>query len=72
MFFMIVVKTNISQKLIFNTAKPDSKIIVRELYGASRAVVNCINSHENIEFVKKIGNHPFPTSRWESFYLVKK
>lgn len=56
---------------IFKTAKLNCKIIVRELYGASEAVVKCINLHDDIEILRRIGNHPFPTSRWESFYLVK-
>jgi SAM-dependent methyltransferase len=56
---------------IFKTAKLNCKIIVREQPGASKAVVDCINIHENIELVKRIGNNPFPTSNWESFYLRK-
>ncbi len=56
---------------IFKTAKINSKIIVREIYGASKAVEDCINLHKNIEIKKRIGNNPFPTSRWESFFLVK-
>ena len=57
---------------VFDTAQPDSKIIVREMPTASRAVAQCIKSYDNIEFMEKVGNHPFPTSKWESFYLVKK
>ena len=56
---------------IFKTAKLNCKIIVREIYGPSKAVVECINHHDNIEIQKRIGNHPFPTSKWESFYLIK-
>ncbi len=56
---------------IFKTANINSKIIVREIYGARKAVEDCINLHKNIEIKKRIGNHPFPTSRWESFYLIK-
>jgi len=59
-------------KHVFKTVKPSSKIIVRELYEASRAVVNYINSHENIELVKRIGNRSFSNYKWESFYLLKK
>ena len=64
-------KINILKNL-FNKAKSNSKIIVRELYGASSLVADCINSHEDIELVKKISNKPFPGSRWESYFLVKK
>jgi 2-polyprenyl-3-methyl-5-hydroxy-6-metoxy-1,4-benzoquinol methylase len=56
---------------IFNTAKNNCKIIVREINGASNSVVDCINLYKNIEIIKRIGNHPFPTSRWESFCLKK-
>ncbi|KYK33146.1 MAG: hypothetical protein AYK22_01160 [Thermoplasmatales archaeon SG8-52-3] len=56
---------------IFKTAKTNSKIIVREIYGASKAVEDCIKLHKNIKIIKRIGNNPFPTSRWESFYLIK-
>lgn len=58
-------------KYIFKKAKLNCKIIVRETYGISKAVVDCINLHENIEIKNRIDNHPFPTSKWESFYLVK-
>ena len=56
---------------IFKTAKLNCKIIVRELNGASNSVLDCINLHKNIEIINRIGNHPFPTSRWESFCLRK-
>lgn len=56
---------------IFKTAKLNCKIIVRETYGISKAVVDCINLHDNIKIKNRIDNHPFPTSKWESFYLVK-
>lgn len=56
---------------IFRTAKLNCKIVVRELYGASEAVIRYINLHENIDLVRRIDNHPFPTSKWESFYLIK-
>ena len=58
-------------KHIFKTAKINCKIIVREINGASDLVVDCINLHKNIEIIKRIGNHPFPTSKWESFCLIK-
>jgi 2-polyprenyl-3-methyl-5-hydroxy-6-metoxy-1,4-benzoquinol methylase len=58
-------------KHIFKTAKINCKIIVREIYGASDAVVDCVNLYKNIEIKNRIGNNPFPTSRWESFCLIK-
>jgi precorrin-6B methylase 2 len=57
---------------IFKAAKPNSKIIVREIYCQNRPVVKLINSFKNIKIVNKIDNHPYPTAGWESFCLHKK
>jgi len=57
---------------IFENARKNSKIIVREIYGANRLVYDLIELYEDIVLVKKIENKPFPTAHWESFYLVKK
>lgn len=57
---------------ILKTAKPNTKIIVRELYCHNKPAEKLINSFKNIEIINKIGNHPCPTSGWESFYLLKK
>ena len=59
-------------KHVINTAKPNSKIIVRELFRTSSLITQIINSYENIELIKKITNTPFPFFRWKSFYLIKK
>jgi 2-polyprenyl-3-methyl-5-hydroxy-6-metoxy-1,4-benzoquinol methylase len=56
---------------LFTTANLNCKIIVRETYGISKAVEDCISLHKNIEIINRIDNHPFPTSKWESFCLVK-
>lgn len=58
-------------KHIFQTAKPNTKIIVREAHTTSNATDNFINSCKNIRIIKRIENHPFASSRWESFYLLK-
>jgi len=57
---------------LFRTAKPNSKIIVREQNGASKLVDHYLSLRNDIEIVKKIGNHPFPTSYWNSYYVIKK
>jgi len=57
---------------IFETAKPNTKIIVRELYCQNRPVEKMINHFKNINVIKKIDNHPYPTAGWESFCLQKK
>jgi precorrin-6B methylase 2 len=56
---------------IFKTAKPNSKIIIRELYETSEAVDDFINSHENIKLIKKIGNNSLDEYKWKSYYTVK-
>jgi len=58
-------------KHIFKSANINCKIIVREIPGASDSVMDCINLHKNIKIINRIGNHPFPTSKWESFCLIK-
>lgn len=57
---------------VFKTAKKNSKIVVRELYGPNKLVNDLIKSYDDIEVVKRIENYNFPTSHWESFYLLKK
>lgn len=57
---------------IFQTAKPGTKIIVRELYITNNVLENMINTYDDIKIVKRIDNSAFITSRWESIYLEKK
>ena len=56
---------------IFKTAKPNSKIIIRELYETSECVDDYINSHEDIKLIKKIGNSSLDEYKWRSYYTVK-
>lgn len=58
-------------KHIFKTAKPKSKIIIRELCKTSEAVDKYINSQEDIKLIKKIGNKAQSDHQWDSFYTVK-
>ena len=58
---------------LFNSAKKDCKIIVRERFGPSKLVSSYINNYAcSINFVNRIHNYAFPTFRWDSFYLLKK
>jgi len=57
---------------IFENARKNSKIIVREIYGANKLVRDMIKLYDDIVLVKKIENNPFPTAHWESFYILKK
>jgi protein-L-isoaspartate O-methyltransferase len=58
---------------LFNSAKKDCKIIVRERFGPSKLVSSYIDAYDSsISFINRIHNYAFPTFRWESFYLLKK
>jgi 2-polyprenyl-3-methyl-5-hydroxy-6-metoxy-1,4-benzoquinol methylase len=56
---------------VFKNAKPQSRIILRESYLDIKSIIDGLNPKQDITIEKKIGNHPFPTCRWESYYLVK-
>ena len=56
---------------IFKTAKPKSKIIVRELEKNVKSLTNLIDSYDNILLMGKMSNHAFPNFKWYSFYLLK-
>jgi len=58
---------------IFNNAPSNCKIIAREQPGPSRVVTECIKEYrDKINFVNKIDNKAFPTSKWESYCVIKK
>ena len=57
---------------IFKRAKPNTKIVVREIYSHNKPVEKFINSFNHIDMINKIDNSPYPSFGWESFYLIKK
>jgi len=58
---------------LFNSAKKDCKIIVRERFGPSKLVSSYIDFYDgSISYVNRIHNYAFPTFHWDSFYLLKK
>lgn len=60
---------------IFETAKPQSKIIVRELDIAAETITKLISLHHEIVPVKTMRSRSIPffkTGGWQSFYLVKR
>jgi protein-L-isoaspartate O-methyltransferase len=58
---------------LFNSAKPDCKIIIRESVGPGKLVSTYIDAYDgSISFINKIHNYNFPTFHWDSFYLLKK
>jgi len=62
-------------KHIFEKAKNNSKIIVRDPYSTVKSLIKSIDSYQNIKIVKKIDNSSrflFRNFKWQSFYLIKK
>jgi len=58
---------------LFENAPSKCKIIVREQYGPNSLVSDYIKLYKDkIGVLNKIDNNAFPTSKWESFCLVKK
>ncbi|MBN2065396.1 MAG: class I SAM-dependent methyltransferase [Candidatus Thermoplasmatota archaeon] len=57
---------------VINTAKPQSKIIVRDINLNAKAVRENITAHHNIIWANTLGNYPIPWLGWQSFYLIKK
>jgi len=64
-------KINVLKHVIKNS-KPKTRIIIRDSYFDIEAIANLTNSHKKIELIEKMENKPFPTSKWDSFYIVKK
>jgi len=59
---------------LFNEAKHQTTIIVRELRMASADVLHCISEHPEIEMTKHMQHNPFPfygLLGWDTFYLQK-
>lgn len=59
-------------KNIFENAKKNTRIIVREQGEISNIILEIAENYKDIKIQKKIKNNPFPTSSWESFYILKK
>jgi len=57
---------------IFDSAKVDTKIIIREFGRGISPVVDLIDSNDDILFKEKIDNYSFPCFKWSSFYCLKK
>jgi precorrin-6B methylase 2 len=56
---------------IFNSVKPQTRIIFREIEGDKILLSDFIKKYNNISILNKIICHPFPTSKWNSFCLKK-
>ena len=75
-FDTIIISASSSPKLevldhIVKTAKPNSKIIIRELFETSDCVDDYINKQKNIKLIKKIENNSLDEYKWKSYYTVK-
>jgi ubiquinone/menaquinone biosynthesis C-methylase UbiE len=67
-------KVQILQHL-FQTAKSQSTIIVREVDIAANDILKCITGYPNIELIKQVRHNPFPffePTGWTTFCLKKK
>jgi len=59
-------------KHILQNSDKKSKIIIRESYYKDKIIKDVIKNYGDVELIKKINNHAFRTSNWESFYITKK
>lgn len=59
-------------KHLFEKAKKDTKIVIREQYGPHRLIKDVINIYDNIELLDTIISNPTPGAVWESYFLIKK
>jgi precorrin-6B methylase 2 len=59
-------------KHILQNSDKKSKIIIREPYYKDKIIKDILKNYTNVELIKKINNHAFRTSNWESFYITKK
>lgn len=57
---------------ILQNSDKKSKIIIRESYYKDKIIKDVIKNFGDVELIKKINNHAFRTSNWESFYITKK
>ena len=67
-------KVQILQHL-FQKAKSNSTIIVREVDIASQDIKDCLATHQNIQLKKQVRHNPFPFFEpigWTTFCLIKK
>jgi precorrin-6B methylase 2 len=59
-------------KNIFENAKPETKIIVREQNRLSKIILKIAKKYKDIKIVKQMENKPSTKYSWESFYFLKK
>ena len=59
-------------KHVFQNTKPGCRIIVRESISTRDMMLKFISSYGDIELVDNMVNYPFPSSKWESFLLIKR
>lgn len=58
---------------LFEDAPSNCKIVVREQFGPNHLVSDYIKLYnDKVSILKKIDNSAFPTSKWESYCLLKK
>ena len=56
---------------VLKNASPKSTIIIRSSILDIEAIVDSYNPKHDIKIIEKTENSPFPTARWESYYIKK-
>lgn len=59
-------------KHLFENAKKDTKIVIREQFGPHKLIKDVIDLYDNIELLDKIISNPTPGAVWESYFLIKR
>jgi precorrin-6B methylase 2 len=57
---------------VINDADSNSNIIVRSSFINIESIINRVNPKQEISIKKKIKNHIFPNSEWDSYFIEKK
>lgn len=66
-----VPKAKIFERVV-KEADSNSNIIIRSSFVDIESIIDNMNPRQDVSIEKKIKNHLFPRSDWESFFIVKK
>ena len=56
---------------VLKTAQPKSKIIIRDSILDIESMINSMKPDNSFSIIETMDSHPFPTSYWQSYYLIK-
>jgi len=57
---------------VFKNSKSKTKIIIRDSYYDIEKILKYLNSNNHVNLIEIMENKPYPTARWDSFFLIKK